>query len=114
MTDCMISETHASYLHIEDGSLKIHSPVEWNHEFELGVHLQGLNKPSTRCNIQFRPMSHITAHRLEWIPDGAILHFHKATINPVHIGQIFVQLTWQPFTQKGLLKNNANMITFHL
>jgi len=114
MTDCMLSEQHASYLDIQDGSLKIHSPVEWNHEFELGVHLQGLNKPSTQCNIQFRPMTHITAHRLEWIPDGAILHLHKSTITPVHIGQLLGQLTWQPFTQKGLLKNNTNTITFHL
>jgi len=114
MTDCMLSEQHASYLDTQDGSINIHSPVEWNHEFELGVHLRGLKKPSTPCNIQFRPMSHITAHRLEWIADGAILYLHKATITPVHIRQLLGQLKWQPFIQKGLLKNNANKTTFHL
>ena len=114
MTNSMLSEQHASYIDTQDGSLNIHSPVKWNLGYELGVHLQGLNKPSTQCNIQFRPMSHITAHRLEWIADGAILYLHKTTITLVHIRQLLGQLTWQPLIQQGLLKNNTNTLTFHL
>ena len=112
MTEFILKGNIASFMSITDNTLQIQSPVEWKHKSTIGIHLQGLRKPEGSCRIQFTPSAQISATKLEWIMDGAILHIQKQNDKIINVGQLLGTLIKQPYCQNGVLMKNYNEIVF--
>jgi len=116
MTELHIQHPKASYLHQTNDGIQIRSPITLTQQIKgtIGIHLQGFQKPKTRMILKFHPQADVSAVKLLWTLDGAILHLTVKRGQSLTSGQILGKLTSQAYSQDGLLTTQAQKNKFSL
>jgi len=114
MTELQLQHPKASYLHETNDGIQIRSPITLTQQIKgpIGIHLQGFQKPKTRMILKFHPQANVSAVKLLWTLDGAVLHLTVKQGQSLTSGQILGKLTSHTYSQQGLLTTQAQKTKF--
>jgi len=106
MPEFKLKNPQASYLSKLNDGIQIRSPISLTEQNKgpIGIHLQGLRKPNRRMILKFYPRTNVSAEKLLWTLDGAILYVAFPETSTITCGRILGNLTLHEYSQFALLK----------
>jgi len=116
MSEIKLKLPKASYLSESNEGLQIRSPISLMKQIKgpIGIHLQGFLEPKTRKILKFHPQANVSAEKLVWTLDGAILYIIITDGPPLTSGHTLGKLTLHEYSQTSLLKDYTNTTRFSL
>ena len=108
MPEFKLKTPQASYLSELNNGIQIRSPISLTEQNKgpIGIHLQGLRRPNRRMILKFHPRTNVSADKLLWTLDGAILYVAFPEASTITCGRILGNLTLHEYSQFAFLKQS--------